>query len=134
MSKINIITYPDVLHNNALNILLIYPEKNILDHLQSKFLKDYDNDVNLYMFDRLVHDTDEINWVLTASKSADYTIIDTDNTIEFFRPLLSFIIAKQNSYWFSKSDESIYKHLSSNHVYDLSFLPKDDWQQHITVL
>ena len=63
MSKINIITYPDVLHNNALNIVLIYPEKNILDHLQSEFLTDYNNDVNLYLFDRLVQDNDEIGLV-----------------------------------------------------------------------
>lgn len=126
MSKINIITYPDVLHNNALNIVLIYPEKNILDNLQSQFLKNYDADVNLYLFDRLEQDSDEINWVLTASKSADYTIIDTDNTVYFFRPLLSFIIARQNTYWFSKTDDSIYKHLSSKQVYDLNFLPKDD--------
>lgn len=126
MSKINIITYPDVLHNNALNIVLIYPQKHILDNLQSQFLKDYDNDVNLYLFDRLEQQTDEINWVLTATKAADYTIIDTDNTVDFFRPMLSFIIARQNTYWFSKADDSIYKHLSSKQVYDLNFLPKDD--------
>ena len=126
MSKINIITYPDVLHNNALNIVLIYPQKHILDNLQSQFLKDYDNDVNLYLFDRLEQQTDEINWVLTATRAADYTIIDTDNTVDFFRPMLSFIIARQNTYWFSKADDSIYKHLSSKQVYDLNFLPKDD--------
>jgi len=126
VSKINIITYPDVLHNNALNIVLIYPQKHILDNLQSQFLKDYDNDVNLYLFDRLEQQTDEINWVLTATKAADYTIIDTDNTVDFFRPMLSFIIARQNTYWFSKADDSIYKHLSSKQVYDLNFLPKDD--------
>lgn len=126
MSKINIITYPDVLHNNALNIVLIYPQKHILDNLQSQFLKDYDNDVNLYLFDRLEQQPDEINWVLTATKAADYTIIDTDNTVDFFRPMLSFIIARQNTYWFSKADDSIYKHLSSKQVYDLNFLPKDD--------
>lgn len=130
MNKINIVTYPDILHNNALSLVLVFPTRELLTSLQDEFLKDFsEEDVNLYLFDRLEYNKEEINWLLTVAKSADFTIIDTDNTIPYFRDLLGYLIARQNSYWFSKTDNSIYKHLSTNQVYNLDFLPlpkKDD--------
>lgn len=123
MNKINIITYPDVLHGDALNIVLLYPNNKILKQLQDDFLKNCNEDVNLYLFDSTEYNSAELNYILQLCNSSAYTIIDIDNTIEFFRPILSFLISKSNTYWFTNSEESIYKHISTKHVYDLSFLP-----------
>lgn len=124
MNKINIVTYPDTLHNSAISIVLLFPTKELLNLIQNQFLKEFSNDVNIYLFDRLEYNKEEINWLLTLTKSSEFTVVDIDNTATYLRDLLAYIIARQNTYWFSKTDNSIYKHLSSNQVYNLDFLPK----------
>lgn len=122
MSKINIITYPDTLHNSAINLVLVFPTRDTLSSLQENFLKYYDKDVNVYLFDRLDYNKEEVTWLLNLSKSADYTIVDIDNTVDYFKYLLSYLISNENTYWFCKTDDSIFKHLSSNQIYNLDFL------------
>lgn len=129
MNKINIVTYPDILHNSAISIVLLFPTKELLNLIQDQFLREYPDDVNIYLFDRIEYNKEEVNWLLSLTKSSEYTVIDIDNTVSYLRDLLAYIIARQNTYWFSKTDNSIYKHLSSNQVYNLDFLPnnqKDD--------
>lgn len=125
MNKINIVTYPDILHNSALSLVLVFPTRELLTSIQDSFLRTFSDDVNLYLFDRLEYNKDEVNWLLSVSKLSEYTIIDTDNTALYLRDLLSHLIARQNTYWFCKSNESIYKHISSNQVYNLDFLSKN---------
>jgi len=126
LNKINIITYPDVLHNEALTITLIYPDSNILQTIQDNFLKYCDDDVNLYLFDSAEYKKEEVDYILQIVKNAQFNIISLDNVLPFFTPMLSYIISKPNAYWFSKSEHSIYKHISQKQVYDLSFLPQYD--------
>lgn len=126
MNKIHIITYPDVIHGDALNIVLLYPSNAILKEIQDNFLKYFEDDVNLYLFDQTTYEKEQLNYILQLCSTADYTIIDVDNTLDFFRPMLSFLISKSNTYWFSNSNNSIYKHISTKQVYDLSFLPKKE--------
>lgn len=120
--KINIVTYPDTLHNSALSIVLVFPTKEILKSLQDNFLKDFDKDVNIYIFDKLEYEKQEVAWLLNIAKNSNYTIIDVDNTVDYFRNMLSYLIAKENTFWFCKNDDSIFKHLSSNQIYNLDFL------------
>lgn len=115
-----------MLHNEALTITLIYPDSNILQTIQDSFLKYCDDDVNLYLFDSAEYKKEEVDYILQIVKNAQYNIISLDNVLPFFTPMLSYIISKPNAYWFSKSERSIYKHISQKQVYDLSFLPQYD--------
>lgn len=126
MNKINIITYPDVIHGDALNIVLLYPNQTILQELQDNFLKHFEEDVNLYLYDQTTYEKEHVNYILQLCASSAYTILDVDNTIDFFRPMISFLLSKSNTYWFSNSEQSIYRHISSKQVYDLSFLPQKE--------
>lgn len=122
MKKINIVTPPDVLFNDSLQLLLIYPSKILQDELQDKFLSTTPVDVNIYVYDKPVHTKDEVDWLLNVFKQCDITIVDVDNSSPWARDLASFMIAKSKTYWLTNSQDSVYNSLSNNRVYDLDFL------------
>ena len=122
MKKINIVTPPDMLFNDSLQLLLIYPSKQLQDELQDKFLANTGVDVNLYLYDKPVNDKDEVNWLLSVFKQCDVAVIDVDNTSPWCRDLASYMIAKNKTYWLTNSQDSVYNSLSNNKVYNLEFL------------
>ena len=122
MKKINIVTPPDMLFNDSLQLLLIYPSKQLQDELQDKFLANTGVDVNLYLYDKPVNDKDEVNWLLSVFKQCDVAVIDVDNTSPWCRDLASYLIAKNKTYWLTNSQDSVYNSLSNNRVYNLEFL------------
>ena len=122
MKKINIITPPDVLHNDSLNILMVYPSKQIQDELQNNFLANTANDVNVYIYDKPTLAKEEVDWLLTVFRSCDVAILDVDNSSSWTRDLLSYMIAKNKTYWLTNSQDSVYNSLSNNKVYNLDFL------------
>jgi hypothetical protein len=122
LKKINIITSPDVLHNDSLNILTVYPSKLIQDELQNNFLATTEADVNVYVYDKPIQVKEEIDWLLTAFRTCDVAIIDVDNSSPWTRDLLSYMIAKNKTYWLTNSQDSVYNSLSNNKVYNLDFL------------
>jgi hypothetical protein len=124
LKKINIVTSPDVLFNDSLQLLLVYPSKPLQDELQDKFLAQSDDDVNVYVYDKPVHDKDEVTWLLSVFKQCDVAIIDIDNTSPWCRDLASYMIAKNKTYWLTNSQDSVYNSLSSNKIYNLDFLSK----------
>ena len=105
-------------------MLLIYPSTDLLKELQSKFLTDFDDDSNIYLYDKQVYSKDEIDWVLKVFKSVDVVIVDVDNCAPYFRDLLSFMIGKNKTYWLTNAESSVYNHISSNRIYNLDFLQK----------
>ena len=124
MSKIHIITPPDLLLNDSLQLLLVYPSKQIQDEIQKTFLTNTKKDVNLYFYDKPVYAKSDLEWLIKIFKICDIAIIDVDNTSSWARDLLSFMIAKPKTYWLTNSQDSVYNILSNNKVYNLDFLSK----------
>lgn len=122
MKKINIVTPPDMLFNDSLQLLLLYPSKQIQDELQDKFLTSVDADVNVYVYDKPTQVEEEVNWMLSVFKQCDIVIIDVDNASTWCRDLSSYMIAKNKTYWLTNSQDSVYNSLSNNKVYNLDFL------------
>lgn len=122
MQKINIVTPPDLLFNDSFQLLLLYPSKQIQDELQNKFLATVNMDVNVYVYDKPVQIKEEIVWMLNVFKQCNTAIIDVDNTSPWARDLLSYMIAKNKTYWLTNSQDSVYNNLSNNKVYNLDFL------------
>ena len=81
-------------------------------------------DINVYVYDKPVQTNEEIKWLLNVFKQCDTAIIDVDNTSPWARDLLSYMIAKNKTYWLTNSQDSVYNNLSNNKVYDLDFLSK----------
>jgi hypothetical protein len=124
LQKINIVTPPDLLFNDSFQLLLVYPSKQVQDELQNKFLATANIDINVYVYDKPVQTNEEIKWLLNVFKQCDTAIIDVDNTSPWARDLLSYMIAKNKTYWLTNSQDSVYNNLSNNKVYDLDFLSK----------
>ena len=124
MKKINIVTPPDLLFNDSLQLLLVYPSKSLQDELQDTFLAQSNNDVNVYVYDKPVYDKDEITWLLSVFKQCDVAIVDVDNASTWGRDLSSYMISKNKTYWLTNSQDSVYNSLSNNKVYNLDFLSK----------
>ena len=122
MKKINIITPPDKLFNDAVQVLLVHPTKELQDAVQDKFLSDVEVDVNLYYYDKTVYSEIDVDWLLTIFKMSDITIIYVDSVEPYLRDVLSFMIAKPKTFWLTNGDNRVYNKLSSNRVYDFEFL------------
>ena len=122
MKKINIITPPDKLFNDAVQVLLVHPTKELQDAVQDKFLSDVEVDVNLYYYDKTVYSEIDVDWLLTIFKMSDITIIDVDSVEPYLRDVLSFMIAKPKTFWLTNGENRVYNKLSNNRVKDFNFL------------
>lgn len=122
MKKINIVTYPDQLYTDSYEILLLYPSQSVLSDLQNNFLAEYEEDANIYLYDKQEYVKEEMDWLLTTLKCVDVVIADVDNTAPFFREMLSFIISKNKTYWLTNAEKPVYNHISKCRIYNLDFL------------
>jgi|TARA_R110000823_G_scaffold230177_1_gene357091 hypothetical protein len=113
-----------MLFNDSLQLLLLYPSKQLQDELQDTFLANTEVDVNLYLYDKPVYDKDEVSWLLSVFKQCDVAIVDVDNASPWGRDLSSYMISKNKTYWLTNSQDSVYNSLSNNKVYNLDFLSK----------
>jgi len=110
------------MHNDSYEMLLLYPSQRVLQDLQKNFLAHYEDNANVYIYDKEIYVKEELDWMLTTLKCADVVIADIDNTLPFFRDMLSYIVAKDKTYWLTNADKSVYNHISSNRIYNLEFL------------
>ena len=117
MSKINIVTPPDLLFNDSLQLLLVHPSEQLQNDLQDTFLAKTNADVNLYVYNKSVKVTEEVEWLLSIFKQCDVAILDIDNSTAWVRDLASYMIAKNKTYWLTNGHDSVY-----NKVYNLDFL------------
>ena len=124
MSKINIVTPPDLLFNDSLQLLLVHPSEQLQNDLQDTFLAKTNADVNLYVYNKSVKVTEEVEWLLSIFKQCDVAILDIDNSTAWVRDLASYMIAKNKTYWLTNGHDSVYNSLSNNRVYNLEFLSK----------
>ena len=121
MNKINIITPPDKIFSDCLNILLIHPSESIKNELQN-ILENYENSCNIYVYENKTYDPNEIDWLLTVFNVCNLCIIDLDNSSPQVRMLSSYLIAKPKTYWLTNGEDVVYTHISNNRIYDLDFM------------
>ncbi len=122
MKNINIITPPDVLHHDAVEILLLCPSDNVKNDVQQSVV-DIDNDINIYVYepnDKL--DDNDLDWILNIFQKSQITIIEIDNVPAVLQPILSYMIAKPKTFWLTNGNNRVYNKLSNNRVNDFEFL------------
>lgn len=123
MNKINLITSPDKLFNDTYKILLVFPSKPILTEIQNRVLSRAEH-LNLYLYNNLVYNKDDVNWLLDSFYISDFVLIDIDNSPLYCRDLFSFLIAKPKTFWLTNAENCIYNHISNNRLLDLDILSK----------
>jgi len=120
--NINLVTYPDKLYDDYFQLLLISPSDELKKSLQSEFLSAIENDINIYLYDTESYEPSKIDWLVDIFMQVDCCVIDLDNIPSYLKDLLSFFICRSKTYWLTKSQDSMYTHISKNKVYTLDFL------------
>lgn len=121
MTSINVITPPDVLHNQATSILVIQPSESLRKQLQT-VLEKYNNAVNIYLYDPQVQEERSISWLLNLTKICDYTLLDLDNTTVIERNFASYLISLPKTFYLTNDESTPYNLISVNRIYDLDWL------------
>lgn len=119
MTDITLVTPPDILIRNELSILLVHPSSRVKDELQS-IITELDCAVTIYIYDaEELHDAD---WLLTMFKTADFVVVDCDNSHQHTQPVLSYFISYDKTLWLTTASNPYYNKLSVNRVYNLDIL------------
>ena len=113
-----------MLLNDSLQLLLVYPSKQLQNEIQDTFLNSTPLGVNVYYYSKPNYTKEDADWLINIFKICDTAIVDVDNTAPWARDLLSYMIAKPKTYWLTNSQDSVYNSLSNNKVYNLDFLSK----------
>lgn len=121
MDNITVITPPDVLYNRSKSILIISPNQDLKNQLQD-FLLQYPNPMNVYFCDPEI-EVESIDWILKISKIADCVIIDIDNTTSLIKTFATYLISYPNVFYLTNDNFTPYNMVSTNRIYDLSWLP-----------
>ena len=121
MTKINIITTPDVIHNKSLSFLLVQPSSNVRDQFQN-LLKKFDQPLNVYLYDPQTEEERTYDWLLNVTKFVDYIILDIDNLDSIERNLASYIVSLPNTFYLTNDEFTPYNILSVNRIYNLDWL------------
>ena len=121
MTKINIITPPDVVHNQSMSFLLIHPSIGVRDQFQY-LLEQVDAPCNIYLYDPQTNAEVSYDWLLNVSRMVDIGILDLDNCDSIVRNLAGYLISLPNIFYLTKDDVTPYNMLSVNRVYDLDWL------------
>ena len=124
VNNINLITPPDKIYNDNTSILLLFPTQTNLAYIQKNILPSVNGGMNIYIYDKPNYTTVDVNWLLDTVYLCDLIIIEVDNCPTYIKDLLSFIIAKSKTYWLTNAVDTVYTHISSNRIYNLSILEK----------
>lgn len=124
MTKINIITPPDILHNQNKSFLLIYPSSEVRNDFQ-KYLEQANDSLNVYLYDPQDDEID-IAWLLALAKICETVILDLDNMADIEKKFASYLISLPNVFYLTKDDVTPYNKLSLNRKYDLNWLLETD--------
>ena len=124
MSKINLITAPDILYNSAKSFLLICPSKEVKEQF-SNLLANLEFTINVYLFEEIDSDEDEglnYNWLFNCAKNADYIIVDIDNLDAMTKNLCSYFLSLPETFYLTKDELTPYNKININRVYNLDWL------------
>jgi hypothetical protein len=120
INDIVVITPPDFLHNDSLNILAVCPS-NLVKMMLNDVLKESSASINLYVYET-ANETHDIKWLLAVAKIADCIILDVDNIDNLTGKFTSLLIAKPNTFYLTTDNTVPYNLISKNRVYDLAWL------------
>jgi len=116
MSKINLITPPDILYNKNKSILCICFTEFDKKQFQ-EILGNTEQNVNVYIYEPTNIDED---WLLNLHKMCDLVIVNLDELPVSIRTIMSYLISFDNTYWLTKGEEMLYNKISSNRIFDLN--------------
>lgn len=120
MTKINIITPPDVLHNQATSFLLVQPSADVRDQFQN-LMANFNEYLNVYLYDPQ-DENRSYDWLLNIAKIVDYVILDIDNLDYTERNLASYFVSLPNTFYLTNDEQTPYNMLSVNRIYNLDWL------------
>lgn len=121
MTKINVITAPDVLHNDTLSFLLVQPSPEIRSQFQN-LVANFDIVTNCYLYDPEQTEQIDIPWLLNVSAMVNFTIVDLDNLGPEERNFSSYLISKPNTFYLTNDNTTLYNLISVNRIYNLDWL------------
>ena len=121
MTKINVITPPDILHNQNKSFLLVFPSIDLRNEYQT-YLEQIDTNLNVYLYAPNDDTESDIAWLLAMAKIVDYVILDIDEMLEIEKKFASYIISLPNTFYLTKDNVTPYNKLSLNRIYDLNWL------------
>lgn len=118
MNKINIITPPDIVYADTVNITLIFTGKEIQNQIQEKIIPQAES-MNIFYFNIEKYTKNDLDWLLSVVNMSEIIIVDVDNCPPYIRDILSFIIAKPKTYWLTNAETPVYNHISLNRIFNL---------------
>ena len=122
MKNINIITPPDVLYHDAVEVLLLCTSDDVKNQVQQS-LVDIDADINIYVYEANENLTDEdLDWILNIFQKSQITVIEIDSVPPVLHPILSYLIAKPKTFWLTNGENRVYNKLSNNRIQNFEFL------------
>lgn len=119
-NKLILVTSPDYYHGNMSKALLINPtadEKNLVQ----EWLKEYDSDMALYVY----NNDDDISWLLNIASTTDSIYFNVDNTTDISYNYISYLIANPKVTY--KSQQLNYSLLNQNRTYDINEYIQRNW-------
>jgi len=120
--NINLITPPDKVFSDAVNVLVIFPSKDLQQQIQNEVFPNAKESINVYLYDKPQYTNTDVDWLLSIFNLCQIVIVDVDQCPPHIKDLLSFMIAKPKTYWLTNAVDSVYNHISSNRIYNISIL------------
>lgn len=120
--NINLITPPDKVFSDAVNVLVIFPSKDLQQQIQNEVFPNAKESINVYLYDKPQYTNTDVDWLLSVFNLCQIVIVDVDQCPPHIKDLLSFMIAKPKTYWLTNAVDSVYNHISSNRIYNISIL------------
>lgn len=118
MNQITIVTPPDKLYNQGIDILLIYPATDIKKDIQ-KLLFETEDPINLYLYE-VIQNEPHINWLFDIHRMSKLCIIDLDILPHELKCLESFFISFKKTYYRTAGENILFSKISSNRFYKIS--------------
>jgi hypothetical protein len=120
--NINLITPPDKVFSDAVNVLVIFPSSDLQQQIQNEVFPNAKESINVYLYNKPQYTNTDIDWLLSVFNLCQIVIVDVDQCPPHVKDLLSFMIAKPKTYWLTNAVDSVYNHISSNRIYNISIL------------
>lgn len=120
--SITLITPPDKIYNDAIGLLLLFPNKDLQAEIQQEIFPVVSDPLNVYLYDKEQYSVSDMDWLMSVFTLADMVLIDIDNCPPYVRDLASYMIAKPKTYWLTNSLDPVYNYISKNRIFNTSFL------------
>ena len=118
MNQITIVTPPDKLYNQGIDILLIYPAKDIKNDMQA-LLFETEAPINLYLYEGNQAEP-YINWLFDIHRMCKLCIIYLNILPQQLKFVESFFISFKNTYYRSSGENILFSKISSNRFYSIN--------------